>query len=165
VEESPLGTGGGLRVAVSLVAQHRPFLLLNGDTFFDVHLDDLTAFHQAHQSQWTFALFPTAERGRYMGMELDEIGRVKALRTAPPATGEFLANGGVYLVDPTVVSTAGQRSGEKASLENELLPALLERGCAIHGMQVAGRFIDIGTPSDYGRAADVLNMENRPSPR
>lgn len=161
VEEQPLGTGGGLLVSAGLMPPGRPFLVLNGDTFIELRLDALAAFHAAHGSQWTFALFRTREAGRYMGMDVGADGRVRALRITPPAEGEFLANGGVYLVEPGVLQSAGWRSGDKVSLEDEVLPALHRAGCALHGMAVDGRFIDIGVPGDYFRAADLLQAESR----
>ena len=38
VEETPMGTGGGLLLAVEKMKKRAPFLLLNGDTFFEVSL-------------------------------------------------------------------------------------------------------------------------------
>ena len=38
IEESPLGTGGGLVLASKKVSQQENFLLLNGDTYFEIEL-------------------------------------------------------------------------------------------------------------------------------
>jgi D-glycero-alpha-D-manno-heptose 1-phosphate guanylyltransferase len=46
----------------------------------------------------------------------------------------------------------------EVSLESEIIPALLESDLAIYGMRHNGRFIDIGIPADYQRAADVLSL-------
>ena len=59
-----------------------PFLLLNGDTFFEVSLNKITAFHAARQSDWTFILFRTNEMDRYMSLDLDMDDRIISLASA-----------------------------------------------------------------------------------
>jgi D-glycero-alpha-D-manno-heptose 1-phosphate guanylyltransferase len=50
VEQTPLGTGGGLLLALErLDGGQRPFLLLNGDTYFEVDLATLSAFHDCNK--------------------------------------------------------------------------------------------------------------------
>jgi CTP:molybdopterin cytidylyltransferase MocA len=51
VEATPLGTGGALLQAASLVATDARFLLLNGDTYFDVALPALADFAVAHDAE------------------------------------------------------------------------------------------------------------------
>jgi len=158
VEETPRGTGGGLLLASSrLKDRTRPFLVVNGDTFFAVSLDALAEAHRTHAADWTFALFRTRERGRYLGMALAEDGCIHSLG-AGVAEGERLANGGVYLVSPVALerSAAGLETGAAVSLENGLLPALMARGGRLFGLPCEGSFIDIGVPDDYRRAGELF---------
>jgi NDP-sugar pyrophosphorylase family protein len=76
--------------------------------------------------------------------------------SSPSIRGEVWANGGVYLISPGVLDSIGARFSGEVSLESEIMPALLESHSAIYGMRHHGRFIDIGLPADYERAADVL---------
>lgn len=156
VEERPLGTGGGLRLALDrLPDDPRPVLVLNGDTFFDVRLRALQAFYTASSAQWVCALFRAAEPSRYMGVTLEENGRIIELKSVVQDIGA-LANGGVYYLDPSAVIEAGFRSGDCFSLENDLLPRLHNRGPGVFGMECSGRFVDIGVPADYLGAARIL---------
>ena len=41
VEKTPLGTGGGIKKALQFIESNQYFII-NGDTFFDVNLSDLT---------------------------------------------------------------------------------------------------------------------------
>ncbi|AVT78119.1 D-glycero-D-manno-heptose 1-phosphate guanosyltransferase [Rhodopseudomonas palustris] len=153
IEEQPLGTGGGLLMGASGLSA--PFLVLNGDTFFEVELSALTDWHRRQRSDWTFALFRTADTQRYMGMDVAAGGAIRSL--TPRAGGpEQLANGGVYLIDPAALRAIPYVAGVKLSLEYELLPAVVERGRKLFGMESRGRFIDIGIPDDYRRAETVL---------
>jgi len=156
VERAPLGTGGGLLLALDLLAdQQRPFLLLNGDTYFEVDLTALHEFHVRRQSDWTFSLFRSSEAGRYMGMGIDDEGHITALKSGTAEPGR-LANGGVYLVDPSVLRARPWVAGGKLSLEDDILPVAFGSGRRLYGFECAGAFIDIGVPADYQRAAALL---------
>jgi len=153
VEQTPLGTGGGLFLAAEGLTGS--FLVLNGDTFFGVNLKVLKSFHAEHGSEWTFALFRTHEIGRYMGMEVANDGRILSLQSDAARPGR-LANGGVYLVESSVLKGFEKETGKKSSLEDDILPSILNQGRRLYGVEQFGPFIDIGVPEDYLRAADVL---------
>jgi D-glycero-alpha-D-manno-heptose 1-phosphate guanylyltransferase len=155
VEPEPLGTGGGLLLAAGRMASPGPWLLLNGDTFFEVRLEALEAVHRTADADITLSLYRVENNGRYMGVELDAHGRVSRLK-APPTGESQLINGGVYLLGASVLADLGCRPGERASLEDDLLGKAFAAGRRIWGCPVAGRFIDIGIPDDYRRAASVF---------
>jgi D-glycero-alpha-D-manno-heptose 1-phosphate guanylyltransferase len=50
----------------------------------------------------------------------------------------------------------GWHGASALSLENDLLPQLIADGRRIFGMPVAGRFLDIGLPADYDKAASLV---------
>lgn len=156
IERTPLGTGGGLLLAAKQLPGTAPVLVLNGDTYFEVDLIALKGFHESKRSHWTFALFRTAEAGRYLGMGIAGDGRITALKAG---TGEpnRLANGGVYLVEPDLLRRTDWNTGGKVSLEDDILPAALAAGHPFYGLECAGRFIDIGVPEDYVRASGFLS--------
>ncbi len=154
IESEPLGTGGGFFYALREVDE--TVLVLNGDTFFSVALDELADFHKSHASSWTFSLFRTDYNGRYMGMKVAENGVISAFKSNDTEPGR-LANGGVYLVEPSAIKQSSFHIGAKFSLEDELLPELLTQGIQFYGMECSGRFIDIGIPEDYFRAANVIS--------
>ena len=82
-------------------------------------------------------------------------GKVLSLRSDSGQSGQ-LANGGVYLVNPGVLTSAAWEPSTKLSLEEDILPSLLARGALFFGHVCAGRFIDIGLPEDYFRSASFL---------
>lgn len=129
--------------------------MLNGDTFFEVDLKQLAHFHIERASEWTFVLFRASEIGRYMGLEVADDGRIHRLRSDTAQPGR-LANGGAYLVEPSVLHGFPKKADKKYSLENDLLPFLLNRGRGLYGMEQSGRFIDIGIPEDYLLAVEML---------
>lgn len=153
IEDEPLGTGGGLLLAAQ--GLNEPFLVLNGDTFFEVVLDKLLGFHANYESEWTFSLFRANEVGRYMGMDVNPDGEIVSLKSGTGEPGR-LANGGVYLINPSVLPKTKFVPGHKLSLEDDLLPSFVAQGGKLYGLEFNGSFIDIGVPQDYFRAAEVL---------
>lgn len=157
LEEEPLGTGGGLLVALENVPAEQSFLVLNGDTFFAVPLPVLLDFHRRSSSALTFSLFRTTETKRYLGVTITPAGKVISLQVKNSKQKNFLANGGVYLVEsPTVFSSCGFTIGVKVSLENNIFPAMQSNGTELFGCECSGEFIDIGIPHDYFYAQTIL---------
>lgn len=155
VEETPLGTGGGLLKATELLESDGPYLAMNGDTFFDVDLPALAAFADARGAALTFTLFRTGDLARYMGMDVAADGRILSLE-ANQDQPERLANGGVYLIGRNTLDDVEWDGTSEISFESAIIPGLLERSQPVFGMAQTGRFIDIGIPSDYQRAAEIL---------
>lgn len=155
IEETPLGTGGGLLLAAEKVSQSEPFLLLNGDTYFAVDLHALIEFALANDADWCFSLFRTHEEGRYMGMDISPQGRIISLKSGTGRPGR-LANGGVYLVNPRALIRERFSPGDKVSLEDDIFPTAMALGQRLMGMEFPGIFIDIGVPEDYHRAPSLL---------
>jgi len=155
VETTPLGTGGGLLLAVDRLVDQKTFLLLNGDTFFEVSLDELVGFHARSQADWTISLFATSDTGRYMGFEVDVDGCILSL-CSKGVQPRWLANGGVYLLKAELLSASAWKRGIRLSLEEDIMPALLKDGIRFYGLECGGRFIDIGVPEDYVRSVAML---------
>ena len=152
-ENTPLGTGGGLLMAAKNLAE--PFLLLNGDTFFEVDLNDLCLFHNKHNAEWTMSLFRSKDLDRYMGVDLEDNGEILSLQSGGNEL-TLLANGGVYLVNPSALKRLNYKPYTKSSLENDLLPKFISLGGGLYGLESSGKFIDIGVPEDYYRAQKIL---------
>ena len=154
VEETPLGTGGGIRLALSFCHSDHVFVV-NGDTFYPV---DLSAFSFAQPI--TLALKPMKDFDRYGTVVIDESPyanpthdyKVVQFREKQHCE-EGLINGGVYAVDRSGLDLSGLP--ERFSFEKEVL----EPGAAIGeigGVVCDDYFIDIGVPEDYERAQWAL---------
>lgn len=155
VERTPLGTGGGLLMAAGKILAAGPWLVLNGDTFFAVTLAQLRHFHDSKRAEVTLCLFPVEHNNRYTGVEIDEEGRIVGLQSRHTGARQLI-NGGVYLLGEAALADLPCRAGDKISLETDILEQFLSRGKRLFGHVVHERFIDIGIPEDYARAASVL---------
>ena len=161
IEESPLGTGGGLLNALNrLKSTQETVLVVNGDSFFNVNLDKIFKFHNKHNSNWTLATFNSSDSLRYLGFCVHEDGRIFQIKNQN-SNNEINVNGGVYLVKTDFIKSLGFNIGEYCSLENDLIPkAIAKKG--IYSYKVDDSFIDIGTPEDYIKAQSFFeNWKNR----
>ena len=145
VEEEPLGTGGGVRLALRQAREDAVFIL-NGDTFFGVDYPAMQAFHRQSGVQATLALKPLRDFDRYGEVTLDGEGRITAFREKRPCA-EGLINGGVYLLQRGALA----EMPERFSLEKDYFEPKAE-SAGLAGFRSEGYFIDIGIPTDYARA-------------
>lgn len=157
VEPHPLGTGGGLLNAVNQFRIDAPFLLLNGDTYFEADWRELRRYAGLQNADCCFAMFRAQEANRYMELIVSPDGRIESLSTKKAAVGH-IANGGVYWVCPTILSGLTSEELSKLSFEDDILPSSLAKGARFFGVEFSGTFIDIGVPADYLRAASVLTV-------
>ena len=153
VEIQPLGTGGGLLFSAKNIDE--TFLVLNGDTFIEVDLNSLYKFHIESESTWTLALFKTSDFKRFLTLDVGQNGEILSLNSNQEISSG-LANGGVYLIEPSTLKRVDYHSGDSVSLESQLLPNFIKNGGKLFGQECLGKFIDIGLPEDYLRAKDVL---------
>ncbi|TQR33663.1 D-glycero-D-manno-heptose 1-phosphate guanosyltransferase [Campylobacter sp. MIT 99-7217] len=140
IEKSPLGTGGGLRQALSYASQKEVFVL-NGDSFFDINLKALSL---EGQSKIILALKRMKEFDRYGEVRLTEAGFISSFREKE-FVNEGLINAGIYLLKKDIFE--GFILNDSFSFEDFLqanFKALKAKGLAFEGY-----FKDIGVPEDY----------------
>ena len=150
VEEEPLGTGGGIKLALGKVQGPSSFIL-NGDTFFDVDLDALQQLQNQSQSAIVMALKPMRNFDRYGTVDFSRGNNKVVAFNEKKHCDRGLINGGVYLV--SAKSSIFEGLPQKFSFET----AVLEKQCLlgnIDGVIQDRYFIDIGIPEDYKRAND-----------
>jgi D-glycero-alpha-D-manno-heptose 1-phosphate guanylyltransferase len=146
VETTPLGTGGGIRLALAHCTGEQ-VLVLNGDTFFDVDLYEMFAYHRRCRADITIALKELACFDRY-GTVTRDCDRVVAFEEKRPCVrGEI--NGGIYIMRRTLFD--GAELPAVFSFETDFLGKRLAQ-LYVAGFRSDGYFIDIGIPEDYERA-------------
>jgi D-glycero-alpha-D-manno-heptose 1-phosphate guanylyltransferase len=141
-EQVPLGTGGAIRVAMQ-TCDDQNILVTNGDSFFNVDMSDLIAFHGKKNARVTLALLAMADTGRYGRVILNENAEISEFREKQ-GNSEGLINAGVYVINRNVLSYMPEGP---CSFETEILPRLTGNG--LYGQVQNGFFIDIGIPEDY----------------
>ncbi|MDI6716967.1 MAG: nucleotidyltransferase family protein [Actinomycetota bacterium] len=145
IEREPLGTAGAIRNASKFVDS--TFLLLNGDTFFDVDYRGLLEFHEAKDVMLSLSLIMAEDVSRYGSVAVDINNRVVGFKEKQASSQGFgYINAGVYAAEPSILNYIAPQKA--VSLENNVIPTIMETG-RVYGYISDGYFIDIGTPESY----------------
>lgn len=147
IEQEPLGTGGGIQLALAKAITN-DVVVLNGDTMFRVDLKALLQFHDTTSAHTTLALKPMVNFERYGVVTIDNKGCITAFEEKK-YYDKGLINGGVYVINKQALAT--KQLPVKHSLEKDYFEAYVQEG-NMYGFVSDGYFIDIGIPSDYETA-------------
>ena len=146
VEETPLGTGGGIRLALSKCTSEA-VCVMNGDTFFDVDLERLRAAHEQSGLMLTMVVKHLRDFDRYGTVSFNQKGVVTGFNEKQFCENGYI-NGGVYMVSDRDLL---KDMPEKFSFETEFLQPKAAAGL-VQSFVSDGYFIDIGIPEDYAKA-------------
>ena len=144
-EDKPLGTGGALRKAGKLIDDDQ-FIVMNGDSYFDIEFKQLISFHEDKQAVTTIGLAYVETLERYGHVEVGNNGEITEFIEKGDSVSAGHVNGGIYILSSEFIKKIpfGQ-----VSLETEVFPNLINKG--LFGVKFKSFFIDIGKPEEYER--------------
>ena len=151
-EDSPLGTGGAIRNALSRVSEEN-VLVLNADTYFHTDYENLFMQQLKNKAAMTIAGRKIEDISRYGAILKDETGRIlRWNEKMNPNEGKSSRpgeiNGGIYVMQKSLIEKIPEG---KQSLENDCIPAWLKDGVYLQAILSDGYFMDIGIPEDYAQ--------------
>ncbi|MDD2594197.1 MAG: HAD-IIIA family hydrolase [Bacteroidales bacterium] len=152
VEDTPLGTGGAVRYALTKAEGENVFVL-NGDTFFQVNYKEMLSCHLSSGAEATLALKKMYNFSRYGAVETDGKSPSTAINSfrEKQYCDKGYINGGVYIIGKSHLD----KFPEVFSLEKEYFEAIVTRqDSPVRGYISDGYFIDIGIPEDFAKAQD-----------
>ena len=154
-EESPLGTGGALKLAGQSIST-KYCLVMNGDSYTE--FDFVSLFMSCKQKNVSIVLLVkmVSDTFRFGTIQMNEQNEIVRFVEKGETTGSGLINAGVYIMK----TSALQKIPDKApcSLEYDFFPAMI--GKNIYGYEAEGRFIDIGTPESYSQAEKFFGSKS-----
>jgi D-glycero-alpha-D-manno-heptose 1-phosphate guanylyltransferase len=149
IEEESLGTGGAIYQG-ALQSTGTDALVLNGDTFFDVDVRELSSFHKNKNADCTLCLKEMKNTDRYGVVESDKEGRITSFKEKNFYERSVI-NGGVYALNTEAFLS--EKFPEKFSFERDYLEKYYKEK-KMYGLKQNGYFIDIGIPEDYNKAQE-----------
>lgn len=185
VEDTPLGTGGALKLASSKIRLDQTFFAMNADTLFQIDLSSFwqqcTSVNYAHPIAATNAeaitalatialrVVSQADDQKHRGqVRLNPDGRILAFDEKPitesvsdPAGAQMARQAKAVLTNGGVYLLSHEAlesipEGQYVSLEREVFPRLTAQGL-LNGIICEGYFADIGTPESLATfEKDVL---------
>lgn len=157
IEDSPLGTGGAIKLGLEAVHGNQA-LVVNGDTLFAVPLKTLSDFHHNNQSACSLSLKQLSQFDRY-GKVILEADQVLGFEEKAFCENGLI-NGGVYALE---INALANGFPEKFSFEQDFLQPAANRK-KLSGIAFDAYFKDIGIPEDYHQfELDVLLKDHSPN--
>jgi len=144
-EPKPLGTGGAIKLAENLVKSDN-FIVMNGDSFFDIDLDKLISYHFSKRALATIALAEVKDIRRFGIVKIDKDGKIESFFEKAKKQNSNLINGGIYLLNKEIFKYIPK--DKSISLEKEIFPKLINSN-RFYGACFKNYFIDIGIPKAY----------------
>jgi histidinol-phosphate phosphatase family protein len=162
-EMEPLGTGGAIKKAVS-ESLFENFLVLNGDTFFQIDYKYFVSQGFKKNALANMALHFTSNMGRYGVVEFNENNQVTSfVGNGTNNKLDGFINAGAYLLRRDIINYICEGY---TSLESDVFPKLVNLS-EVYSFPVGGNFIDIGVPDDYALSVKLIpkwmSYEPRPA--
>ncbi len=148
IEMEPLGTGGGIRLALWKVDGLRA-LVMNGDSLFRLDYRALMDFHLKKKADATLALRKLDDTGRYGRVSINKARRITGFEEKGTSSGPGLINGGVYIIEKYFLLEPEFRG--RFSMEKDCFERYFPHS-KMYGFPSEGYFRDIGIPEDYLKA-------------
>ena len=137
-ERNLMGTGGAL---LNLKKEKmNDFILVNGDTIFDI---DLKNFTKVCKKKNLGAIALTANKKNTNSLKLNNLG-IKNHKLVYQKKGKYI-NGGIYFFKKKILNLLPIK---KFSLENDFLPKIINKKL-INAKYYDNFFLDIGTPKYF----------------
>jgi len=147
-EEDLLGTAGAVRRMSFFFDE--PFLVYYGDNLCNADLGELWRDHSSRRPDVTMGLLWMDEPTNRGIVRLDKDWRVTRIVEKPKPEqvfDDYLVNGGIYVVDPSVVELI-PASGPY-DFSRHLFPELIASGRCLHGHRLKGQLLSTDTPARY----------------
>jgi histidinol-phosphate phosphatase family protein len=159
----PRGTAGAVLACLDRLQPR--FLVVYGDTLFDLDIGAFLAAHAASGAAATLLLHPNDHPADSDLVEIDEDGRITAFHPYPHPPGAWLqnlVNAAFYAVDRAALE-AWRDSPVPSDFAKDLFPAMVAAGVHLQGYRSYEYIKDLGTPSRLNeREFRVVLVTNQP---
>lgn len=151
-ETEPMGTIG----AVSLIKRENigNTLVMNSDLLTTVSFEDMYMKHIEENADITIAAIPYTVSVPYAILAIDN-NSVQAIEEKP--TYSYYANAGIYIISNELLNKVS-RSGRTDA--TDLVEQAINEGCKVAYYPITGTWIDIGSPTDFKQAQDLMRHHN-----
>ena len=153
-EKKALGTAGAVVNSLGKTSSDH-LLILNGDSFCNVNLNDFLDFYSIKSNLPSLVTIHLSDTARFGRIEFDHEFRITSFIEKNGEQTEGWINSGIYLIPRKIFMNF--RKDEALSLEYKVLPDLIETG--LFAFTHAGKFVDIGTPDSYHDAINILTND------
>ena len=153
----PRGTAGAVLALVDQLAEE--FLVVYGDTLFDIDFDRFLAFHhRGRGAAGSLFLHPNDHPEDSDLVEIDDQGRILAFHSYPHAEGSWypnLVNAALYVLEKAAL-TPYRSLPPPLDFAKDFFPRMVADGRFLAGYVSSEYIKDLGTPSRLDKAEVAL---------
>lgn len=152
----PRGTAGAVLAIMEELEE--TFLVVYGDTLFDVDLDRFLRFHQTMRSAASLLVHPNDHPEDSDLVELDDEQKILAFHNYPHPTQSWypnLVNAAMYFVQKSTL-TEYKSWTPPLDFAKDLFPRMIREGKALAGYVSSEYIKDIGTPERLDKAEAAM---------
>ena len=155
VEESALGTGGGIRNAAALLDDCDQVVIFNGDVLSGHDLAAQIQSHINNRADVTLYLNKVEDARAYGCVELLADNQVKSFLEKMENPVSNMINAGCYIFNRKVIDQIP--ANQVVSVERDTFPSFLSSGVKVYGYLDNSYWLDIGNPQALVKAsADLI---------
>ena len=155
VEESALGTGGGIRNAAALLDDCDQVVIFNGDVLSGHDLAAQIQSHINNRADVTLYLTKVEDARAYGCVELLADNQVKSFLEKMENPVSNMINAGCYIFNRKVIDKIP--TNQVISVERDTFPSFLSSGVKVYGYLDNSYWLDIGNPQALVKAsADLI---------
>lgn len=147
-EKELLGTAGAIKNAQDYIRSNS-FLVMNGDSFCKIDLNEFINFHIKKKALFSVVLSKIQNTKDFGKVILDKSEKITRFsEKINSKSTDNLVNAGIYFLDKTIFSEIPDN--KKCSLEYDFFPQIVNK--RFYGFVTQKRFIDMGTPEGFKQA-------------
>ena len=155
-ENAPRGTAGALMDALDELDEK--FIVMYGDTFFDIDLESFSKFHNNNDGDASIFLHPNDHPHDSDLVELGSFNRVRKIHSYPhdDQWRQNLVNAAVYIFNRNSLLNMNFFS-KKPDIAKDLFPRMLESKKKLYGYISTEYIKDMGTPDRLSKVEIDIN--------
>ena len=150
-ENEPMGTIGSAAL-VKRACPSGATLVMNSDLLTTLSLEDMYLAHTRSGAAITIAAIPYNVSVPYAILTTDERGRVTGLQEKPSYA--YYANAGIYIISNRLLDGLPPSGRTDAT---DLIEQAIEEGLHVGYFPISGTWIDIGSPTDFAHASELMS--------
>jgi NDP-sugar pyrophosphorylase family protein len=150
-EDEPLGTGGALKKARSLIKSDT-FVVMNGDSICNIDFHEFYRFHENKNAVLSMALVRLKGIEDFGSVTINESFEITSFKEKVANKDLCFINAGVYFMQKDIFAYMPDMS--QFSLEHDFFPKMIGELCV--GFIINSELIDIGTPERYEKAVHLI---------
>lgn len=154
-EQMPLGTIGA--AALCQLPDDGNTLVMNSDLLTNISFEEMYLHHVSEDADVTVAVIPYQVSVPFAILTTSDAEPLRVTGIEEKPTYRYFANAGIYIFPNKLLKALPTDTRTDAT---DLLQQAIDTGLKVTEFPINGTWIDIGSPADFNKAAELLKYVN-----